>query len=114
MQFPTAAVLTASTGILLCPIGEAYAVASFVMGSEAYTHDLARLGPGDIGRAIRLVCPELPADVNGDAIAFRDAWIAKCGETFDLPDALRDVLADDSHPAERLKKMAPNANVISI
>lgn len=56
MKFATVDVLSTSTGILLGDIGGVYKVTSYLIGRDAFTHDLAFYGrsaaherQGDIG-----------------------------------------------------------------
>lgn len=95
MDFPTHGVLSATTGILMGDIGAVYEVASYLLGRPAYTHELPLYGDR-IKAAILAAHPEVPGDATSENWQkVRYAFVAEHGETFDLDENLRDVLADD-------------------
>ena len=101
-------------------IGGVYKVMSFMLGRDAYTHELAHYGKA-AAIALKAAHPTLPAaedfaHVTGENYAGVLAeWEEKLGgETFELDDSLRDVLADSENAISILKTMAPNAEVITI
>lgn len=53
-EFRTAAVLSAVTPILLCPMGELYELLSFLVGRSVFTHE--------IPAAMRLASPSITAE----------------------------------------------------
>lgn len=105
MKFPTHGVLSASTGILVGDIGALYRVASYMLGRDAFTHELAHYGV-PMQRALIFCHPELPSDApNGTWQKVRDAFIAEHGDEMELSEALKDVLADDKDPVATLREM---------
>lgn len=119
MKFPTHAVLSTCTGRLMGDIGGVYKVTSFLIGRDAFTHELPYYGRR-AEKALRAVLPELPGKndfehVNGDN--YRDVlaeWEAKLGSEIDLPDSLRDSLADEKNAIGTLREMRPDADVIVV
>lgn len=118
-EFPTHAVLSCSTGKLMGDIDGVYAITSFMIGRSAYTHELAFYGT-KVAAALTAAHPELPdrdafAHVNAANVrAVRSEWEAKLGQSFELNEALRDALADESNAIETLKTMKPDADVIVV
>lgn len=100
-------------------IGGVYAVTSYLLGRDAYTHELAFYGEA-ASTALRAVHPELPSkvdfeNVNGDN--YQDVlaeWVTKLGTHITLSETLRDVLADDRNMIEVLREMKPDADVIVV
>jgi len=118
MKFPTHAVLSTSTGRLLGSIGGVYAVISFLLGRSAYTHELAYYGRR-AAAALKAAKPELPTSADAKHInennycEFLRAWQDKLGDEIDLPESLRDCLADDKTCIETAEEIAPG-RVITI
>lgn len=119
MKFPTHAVLGTTTGKLLGDIGGIYKVISFLIGRPAYTHDLAYYGR-QAGAALRTALPGLPTEQDAKGINsenYRDhlkRWEEYFGQEIDLPDTLRDVLANDKDCIETATEMVGKDNVIVI
>ena len=117
MKFATDAVLGASTGRLLGDIGGIYKVLSFMIGRDAYTHDLAFYGR-QASKALKAALPDLPVDaehVTGDN--YRESlatWVKQFGPAIDLPDSLRDCLADDKSAMQTLTEMVDPKKIIPI
>lgn len=119
-KFATHGVLSVSTGVLMGDIGEVYKVMSFLLGRDAFTHELAyyrRAGE----RALKAAHGELPtrqdfSHVTGENhAAVLAEWETRLGgKAFELDDSLRDVLADNEDATSTLKTMAPNTEVITI
>lgn len=117
MKFATADVLGTSTGRLLGDIGGIYKVVSFLIGRDAFTHDLAFYGR-QASAALKAALPELPVredaeHVNGEN--YREclaAWEKQFGSEIDIPESLRDCLADDKSPMETLTDMVGPERVI--
>ena len=110
-KFPTYAVLSVSTGRLLGELGPFYGVFSFLIGRPAFTHELSYYGER-ASVALRASIPGLPgADdaqhVNGDNYrSFLSGWEKQLGGVeIDLPDSLRDCLADDRNAVETATDM---------
>lgn len=118
MKFPTNAVLSTSTGCLLGDISGVYEVASFLLGRDAFTHELAYYAK-PIRIAIKAAVPALPVEADAEYVNadnYRDflaTWEAKLGTEIDLPDSLRDCLADEKNCLATAEEMAPG-RVISI
>lgn len=112
MRYPTYAVLSGSTGKLLGDIGELYKVATFLLGRDAYTHELAYYAE-HIRVALRTALPGLPTEAEAANVTtenwrdFLAEWEARLGTQIDLPDSLRDCLADEKNCLETAKEMAP-------
>ena len=119
MKFPTNAVLSTSTGVLLGDIGGVYKVTSYMLGRDAYTHDLAYYGHRASAALVAAV-PGIPSredakHINGDN--YKDAlvkWEAELGSDIDLPDSLRECLADDRDAVSTAEEMAGKNRVIKI
>jgi hypothetical protein len=118
MRFPTHAVLSTSTSRLLGNIDGIYEVISFLIGRDAYTHDLAYYSRR-AAAALKQALPDLPTKADAREVNeknYRDflyAWEAKFGVEIDLPDSLRDCLADEKSGLNTAEEMKPG-NVIVI
>ena len=119
MKFPTHAVLGTSTGRLLGDIGGIYQVISFMIGRDAYTHDLAYYG-SQAEKAIKTARPDLPGhddadDINAENYKVRlKAWEKQFGAEIDLPESLRDCLADEKNAIETAVEMVGPDRVIPV
>lgn len=119
MKFATADVLGTSTGRLLGDIGGIYKVVSFLIGRDAYTHDLAFYGKA-ASAAIKAARPDLPVSADAEHVTkdnYRDclaAWEAKFGSEIELPDSLRDCLADDKGPMQTLTEMVDPKKIVVV
>jgi hypothetical protein len=119
MKFATDAVLGASTGRLLGDIGGIYKVTSFLIGRDAYTHDLAFYGR-QVSAALKAALPDLPVEKDAEHITgenYRESlatWVKQFGPKIDLPDSLRDCLADDKNSLETLSEMVPPEKIVVI
>lgn len=119
MKFPTHAVLGTSTGRLLGDIGGVYKVISFLIGRPAYTHDLAYYRRR-AEKAIKAARPDLPGSddaehVNGDNYKdFLAMWEGKLGAEIDLPNSLRDCLADEKDAMQTATEMVGADRVIVV
>ncbi len=119
MKFDTHAVLSTVTGRLMGDIDGVYAVTSFLIGRNAYTHDLAFYHLR-AAAALKSAMPELPtkedfAHVNGENYrAVLVEWQKKLGYTVEVPDHLRDCLVDERDPVSTLQEMAPGKPLIAI
>lgn len=118
-NFPTHAVLSTCTGRLMGDIGGVYQVMSYMLGRDAYTHELAHYGK-QAAEALRYAHPELPSEdnfshVNGDNVHdVLSEWEGKLGQTFDLDSSLKECMADDRNALDVLMEMKPDADVIVI
>lgn len=119
MKFPTHAVLGTSTGRLLGDIGGIYSVITFLIGRPAYTHDLAYYGRS-AASALKSAMPTLPGKDDTEHVTkdnYRDclaAWERQFGTEIDLPDSLRDSLADDKNAMETLTEMVDPKKIIVV
>jgi len=104
-QFATHGVLSASTGYLMGDIGDLYKVASFLLGRDAFTHELAFYGKA-MSKALTDAVPGLPSEsdfahVTRDNVAdILSEWERKFGASMELPDSLAGSLADGKSPVE--------------
>jgi hypothetical protein len=93
--FPTAAVLSVTTGRLVGDLVDVVAVLEFLVDRKIYTHELGLLvEPG--GRAILVAHPE-------NCQAIHEVAVGLFGEEYELTEALRGVIADDRPPNETLE-----------
>jgi hypothetical protein len=119
MQFTTNAVLGTSTGRLLGDIGGIYKVLSFMIGRDAYTHDLAFYGR-QASAALKAARPDLPVMEDAEHVTgenYREClatWEKQFGPEIDLPDSLRDCLADDKSAMQTLTEMVDPKKIIPI
>ena len=119
MKFATADVLGTSTGRLLGDIGGIYNVISFMIGRDAFTHDLAFYGR-PASAALKAALPDLPVKEDAEHVNgqnYRDclaAWVKQFGPEIDLPDSLRDCLADDKSAMHTLTEMVDPKKIIPI
>lgn len=115
--FATADVIGVTTGRLLSDIGGIYKVVSFLIGRDAYTHEIVFYGD-KAAAAILAARPDLP-DKNDakyvDSTNFQ-TYLARLEEKFgteiELPDSLRDSLADDRNAVETATEMVGHEKVI--
>lgn len=118
-KFPAHAVLSTSTGVLLGDIGGVYQVTSFLIGRSAFTHDLAYHGKR-ASAALRAALPAIPgpgeaAHVTADNYrAFLADWEKELGDAIELPESLRDSLADDKNPIETATEMVGKDRVVVV
>lgn len=117
-EFPTAKVLSAITGTLVCEIGGVYEVLNWMTGESLFTHQLPR-----VGREARTACvlyrPELQTacddakEINrNNWQSWLETWTARYGETIAIPrlgikehepiDAMSE-LAERAHPDRIIK-----------
>lgn len=119
MKFETHAVLSTVTGRLMGDIGGVYKVTSFLIGRDAYTHELAFYGKR-AAAALKSAMPELPTEddfehVNGDNYrAVLTEWEKKLGTVVDVPEHLRDCLVDERDPVSTLQEISPDKTIIAI
>ncbi len=119
MKFPTHAVLGCSTGRLLGDIGGIYSMISFLIGRDAYTHDLAFYGKR-AETALRAAMPALPGRADAEHITqdnYREClatWERQLGTEIELPDSLRDCLADGKNSIETLSEMVDPEKIIVV
>ena len=119
MKFATADVLGTSTGHLLGDIGGIYKVISFMIGRDAYTHDLAFYGR-QASAAIKTALPDLPVEADAEHVTgenYRQCladWVKQFGKEIDLPDSLRDCLADDKNAMQTLTEMVDPKKIVAL
>jgi hypothetical protein len=118
MKFPTHAVLSTSTNRLLGDVGDVYKVMLFLLGRDAYTHELAYYGRR-AAVALKAAVPELPTKIDAEHVTvdnwrdFLREWQDKLGDEIELPDSLRECLADEKSFLDTAEEMAPG-RVITI
>lgn len=108
-EHSTGAVLSVTTGILMCTIGGVYEVMGFLADRPVYTHELSLFA--DKAKAALLAFePGLPTDATSEnwqeALSVAEG---RFGKTIDLPEALRGTIADDRHPVETLVEAVARA-----
>jgi hypothetical protein len=119
MKFATDAVLSTSTGRLLGDIDGVYKVISFLIGRDAYTHELAFYGHR-AQAALKAAFPDLPGKADAEHVNkenYREClatWERQFGPEINLPDTLRDCLADGKNAIETLSEMADPNKIIVI
>jgi hypothetical protein len=119
MKFATNAVLSASTGTLLGDIGGVYEVMSYLVGRDVYTHELAYYGRR-ASAAIKAALPAIPVREDAQHVTpdnFRDElakWEAQFGSEIDLPDSLRECLADDRDCISTAVEMVGKDRIITL
>ena len=65
-DFPTAAIASLSTGVLLCEFGEMHEAAEFLMGHPIWTHHFAsKKLCEEMRKTILEQCPGMPTDLPG-------------------------------------------------
>lgn len=100
-------------------IGGVYRVVSYLVGRDVFTHELVTYGRR-AAAAIKSAVPAVPTSedaehVNGDNFAaFRDGWVQKLGSEIELPDSLRECLADDRNALDTLRDLVPAEKIIVI
>lgn len=87
--FSTAAVVSLSSGLLLCEFGEMHEVAEYLMGHPIWTHEFASKPMWDLMKSKLLAQhPGLPVDADGaDGEKWQDYLAAACatfGETLTI------------------------------
>ncbi len=117
--FLTRDVLSTSTGRLLGDIGGVYKVMSFLLGRDAYTHDLAYYGTR-AAAALKAALPDLPVSADAEHVTqenYRDClatWEKQFGAEINLPDSLRDCMADEKNALGTLREMVPDEKIVVI
>jgi hypothetical protein len=77
-DFPTAAIASLSTGILLCKFGEMHEAAEYLMGHPIWTHHFASKALwNDMKRMIAEQCPGMPTTLDG---VTNDNYLEKLAE----------------------------------
>lgn len=110
MNFRTVDVLSVSTGKLLGDIDGVYQVMSYLVGRDVATHEIP-IYRRQAAAAIRAAVDGLPDEaaachVDGeDFVAFTDQYVSMIGLEIDLPDSLRDCLADDRTAIDTLQDL---------
>lgn len=110
MKFPTSAAISTTTGVLFGEIGGVYDVTSWLIGRDAYTHELAFYGRA-AAAALRARRPELPDRAAVAHVTHENwreelaRWERRLGAEVDLPDDLAGSLADNENMFTTLQKM---------
>lgn len=118
-RFLTQDVLSVATGRLLGDVGGLYKVISYLLGRDAFTHELAVYGR-QAAKALKAALPELPNEDDAEHVtaenwrSFRDEWVSRFGKELLLPDSLRECLADDKTALETARELIPNDKIIVI
>lgn len=119
MKFATADVIGTSTGRLLGDIGGIYKVTSFLIGRSAYTHELAFYGRR-ASAALKAAIPALPIEADAEHVTgqnYREClavWEKQFGSEIDLPESLRDCLADDKSAMQTATEMVGSEKIIQL
>lgn len=117
--FDVADVITMVSGCLVSPIGNLYAIASFLVGRDVYTHELAMKELwAQCREAIVAQHPEF-ANVTGDGCT-KENWQEWLAETrkplaseYELAPLGWNRIAD-MHPLETLQELAPDKPIIAV
>ncbi len=115
--FATEDILSTTTGRLLGDIGGVYKVVSYLVGRSVYTLELLTYGER-AAAAIKAAVPSVPVKADASHVTpenfqqFRSDWMAKLGPTIDLPDSLRECLADDRDPISTAEELVGKDRVI--
>lgn len=72
-DFPTEAVISAATGMLICPIDGVYEVCAYMAGEPVWTHQLPRVGR-EIEASLRARRPDLLATFDEAKEVTPDNW----------------------------------------
>ena len=100
-------------------IGGVYKVTSFLIGRDAYTHELVFYGR-KARDVLKNAMPDLPTEEDFEHVNetnvhdVRAEWEAKLGTQIEVPDYLRDCLADERNPVATMREMAPDKPIIAI
>lgn len=117
VEVSTVALASATTGFLLCNIGEVYRVIEQVTGVASYTHQLPRMGE-ELARHVAAHLSNWPTKeeaeaypVNGDThAAYAAGLVERFGETIAVP--RQEVAARD--PISELVEMVSPERVIVV
>lgn len=105
MLFETHAILSVATGRLMGDIGGVYKVVSYLVGRNVFTHELVIYGE-PAARVLKVALPELPTEDDFNHVSRENVmqvlseWEQKLGSVMDLPDHMRDCLADDRNAVD--------------
>lgn len=119
MKFTTCDVLSTSTGRLLGKIDGVYAVVSFLVGRPVFTHEIVTYGK-QASAALKAAIPSLPVKGDAEHVTgenYREElkkWEEQFGSEIDLPDSLRDCLADDRDALSTLHDLVPEDRIVTI
>lgn len=117
MKFPTHAVIGTTTGRPLGDIGGIYSVISFLIGRPAFTHEIALYG-SRAAAAIKATIPDIPIEADAEHVDGGNyryclaGWERQFGPEIELPDSLRDCLADDKNAIQTACEMIGADRVI--
>lgn len=112
--FPTPAVLSTVTGVLICEIGGVYEVLNWMTGESVYTHQLPRISR-EAEPVILAAHPQLRAAIDEaeqvtpeNYAGWRDRWVERYGADLAVPKmTATEHKAID--PITELRQMAPTA-----
>lgn len=118
-EFPTEAVISAATGMLICPFDKVHEVCTYMAGEPVWTHQLPRVGR-EVEATLKQRHPELAqtfAEAEGitpdNWQEFRDRFIARHGATLTVAP-----MSEDQHqgidPVSELAEMVPPDRIIQI
>ena len=117
-EFPTADVLSAITGYLICQINGIYEVLNYMTGESVFTHQLPRIGR-EATPVILTVHPELQAAIEeakqitpDNWHEWRDRWIDRYGPTISVPKMTADQHERIDPMSELAEKIHPDKIVV--
>lgn len=119
MRFATNEVLSTSTGRLLGKIDGVYKVVSFLVGRSVFSHELVTYGM-QAAAALKAAIPALPSKEDAEHVTGENykaelaKWEAKFGPEIDLPDHLRECLADDRTAIDTARDLVPGYRIINL
>ena len=100
-QLPTLGLLSITDGRLMGGIGDVYRVISFLIGRDAFTHELPMYGR-KAEPLLQAMYPGLAGQQELPWERVRDAALSMFGTMIDVPDMLEGVLADGNGPISNL------------
>lgn len=99
---PTLGALSITDGRLMSDIGDVYAVVSFFIGRDAYTHELGRRS-GEIKQVLLDKYPDLLGDRETHWEIVRDRVVGAYGDNLEAEDSWKGMFYDGKNAVETLE-----------
>lgn len=118
-DFPTEAVISAATGMLICPIDQVYEVSAYMAGEPVWTHQLPRVSR-EIGASLRARRPDLLATFDEAKEVTPDNYRDYLARFLDRhgPTISVSPMSEDQHesidPVSEMAEMVPPDRIITI